>query len=378
MSNSESPLKRTALFDMHVAVGARMVPFAGYEMPVQYSGIKAEHLHTRAKAGLFDVSHMGQLLVSGADAAVELEKLMPANLQQLTPGQQRYSFFTLPNGGLLDDLIIARRSEDSFYLVVNASRIDEDLEHLRASLVQSEIEVLDQRSLLALQGPKAAEVLGGVFPALKAVVDDLAFMHFADVQIELDGKQADITLCRSGYTGEDGFELSIPDQFAPSVAQLLLGCNDVDWVGLGARDSLRLEAGLCLYGHDIDETTSPVEAGLAWCIDKDRRKSGEKPGGFLGADAILEQLDSGVSRHRAGFIVDAKVPVREGAEIVDADGLQCGKVTSGGYAPSLSKPILMAYVDSTVLSEQRGLFAIVRGKRIPLIQSKMPFVKQRV
>jgi len=376
MPDKAKQLQRTALYDMHVAAAARMVPFAGYNMPVQYEGIKAEHLHTRKAAGLFDVSHMGQLLVSGEFAARELEQLIPVSLEGLGIGQQCYSFFTLPNGGLLDDLIIAKRSGDSFYLVVNASRKADDIAHLREHVKTASVQELDDRALLALQGPKAAAALMAVFPELGATVAQMPFMHSASIDLALDDALIEIALCRSGYTGEDGFELSVPATSAQAVASALLNHADIEWIGLGARDSLRLEAGLCLYGHDIDKDTSPVEAGLGWCIHEDRRVGGKNPGGFPGADVILEQLDKGVRRRRKGFVVDGKVPVREGAEILDADGARCGVVTSGSYSPVLGKPVLMAYVNSEALDDQRALSAIVRGRQIPLIQTRLPFVKK--
>lgn len=371
-------LNKTALHAMHLAAGARMVPFAGYEMPVQYSGIKAEHLHTRSDAGLFDVSHMGQLLVSGASAARELAYLLPIDLQAMAIGQQCYTFFTLENGGILDDLIIARIDRNSFYLVVNAARKAEDLSHLCRYLSDSVIEPLNEQSLLALQGPMAAKSLLGAFPELDGLVQSLKFMRSTATVLTVAGRSIEVRICRSGYTGEDGFELSIHNDDVPLIAAKLVADDLVRWVGLGARDSLRLEAGLCLYGQDLDTHITPIEARLGWSIGHTRRTAANTAGSFIGAATILAQLDKGVCRLRHGFWVDGKTPVRAGAIIADERGVPCGRVTSGGFAPSLNKPILMAYIDSShpvkSLAIDKPLYAQVRGKAVPIVPAKMPFV----
>ena len=378
--NADSDLNRTALYDLHVAAQARMVPFAGYAMPVQYEGIKAEHLHTRAGAGLFDVSHMGQVLVSGERAALGLERLLPVDLEALAIDQLCYTFFTAPNGGLLDDLIVTRRSDSEFMLVVNAGCKHADIDYLRNNLPELEVEYFDQQALLALQGPRAEAALAAVFADLAAPLASLAFMQGLGARLEIDGQAdpVDIYISRSGYTGEDGFEISLPNSFAEQFARELLLQADVRWCGLGARDSLRLEAGLCLYGHDIDPHTTPIEAGLAWSIDKTRRAGASKAGGFPGADIIFAQLERGAPKKRVGFRVDGRVPVREGAELVDASGAVIGRVSSGGFAPSLQASVLMAYVDSAALAGDResplALQALVRGKPQPLSRCKMPFV----
>ena len=371
-------MNKTALHSMHIAAGARMVPFAGYDMPVQYTGIKAEHLHTRTYAGLFDVSHMGQLSISGSEVVRELEYLLPVDLETMTIGQQRYTFFTLENGGILDDLIIARTGEQSFYLVVNASRKVEDLAHLNQYIENSTIKRLDDFSLLALQGPMAAKALVSVFPELEENVNSLKFMRSISTVLDVDSQAVEVRISRGGYTGEDGFELSIPNDSATSTAQQLVANGIVQWVGLGARDSLRLEAGLCLYGHDLDTDTTPVEAGLNWSITPSRRVGGEKSGGFIGADIILQQLDKGVKRIRQGFLVDGKSPVREGAIIVDDQNVACGRVTSGGFSPTLNRAIFMSYIDTlsldNALKNDKPLYALVRAKKVPVTPCKMPFV----
>ncbi|MEA2832968.1 MAG: aminomethyltransferase, partial [Methylobacteriaceae bacterium] len=330
-------LARTPLYDLHVAQGARVVPFAGYAMPVQYkSGIIAEHLHTRQKAGLFDVSHMGQAVLSGRDAAPGLETLVPADIAGLAPGRQRYTQFLNENGGILDDLMVTRLpgASERLGLVVNAANKEADFAHLRASLPELKLEVLADRALLALQGPKAAEVLARLLPSIAT----MPFMSWREV--EWNG--IPLFVSRAGYTGEDGYEISVPGEHARAFAERLLANPDVALVGLGARDSLRLEAGLCLHGHDIDTTTTLIEAGLAWSIQKRRRQEG----GFPGADRIQRELADGPARRRVGLELAGKAPAREGAEVTAADGRKAGRVTSGGFAPSLGRPIAMAYVES--------------------------------
>ncbi|AMO78097.1 MULTISPECIES: glycine cleavage system aminomethyltransferase GcvT [Pseudomonas] len=364
-------LAKTPLYDLHLELGAKMVPFAGYEMPVQYPlGVLKEHLHTRARAGLFDVSHMGQLRLRGADAAAALESLVPVDILDLPLGQQRYALFTNAEGGILDDLMVANAG-DHLFLVVNAACKDQDLAHLRQHIgARCEIESLfDSHALLALQGPAAAEVLARFAPAVK----DLTFMQVASV--ELLGAQCNVS--RSGYTGEDGYEISVPVAQAEALARALLAEEEVQPIGLGARDSLRLEAGLCLYGHDMDSATTPVEASLGWAISKVRRADGERAGGFPGAERIFAQQREGVASKRVGLLPQERVPVREGAEIVDAQGAVIGKVSSGGFGPSLGAPVAMGYVASAHAALDSEVFAMVRGKRVPMKVARTPFVPQR-
>lgn len=364
-------LAKTPLYDLHLELGAKMVPFAGYEMPVQYPlGVLKEHLHTRARAGLFDVSHMGQLRLRGADAAAALESLVPVDILDLPVGQQRYALFTNAEGGILDDLMVANAG-DHLFLVVNAACKEQDLAHLRQHIgARCEIESLfDSHALLALQGPAAAEVLARFAPAVK----DLTFMQVASV--ELLGVPCNVS--RSGYTGEDGYEISVPAAQAEALARALLAEEEVQPIGLGARDSLRLEAGLCLYGHDMDSATTPVEASLGWAISKVRRADGERAGGFPGAERIFAQQREGVASKRIGLLPQERVPVREGAEIVDADGAVIGKVSSGGFGPSLGAPVAMGYVASAHAALDSEVFAMVRGKRVPMKVARTPFVPQR-
>ncbi len=364
-------LAKTPLYDLHLELGAKMVPFAGYEMPVQYPlGVLKEHLHTRARAGLFDVSHMGQLRLRGADAAAALESLVPVDILDLPLGQQRYALFTNAEGGILDDLMVANAG-DHLFLVVNAACKDQDLAHLRQHIgALCEIESLfDSHALLALQGPAAAEVLARFAPAVK----DLTFMQVASV--ELLGVPCNVS--RSGYTGEDGYEISVPAAQAEALARALLAEEEVQPIGLGARDSLRLEAGLCLYGHDMDSATTPVEASLGWAISKVRRADGERAGGFPGAERIFAQQREGVASKRVGLLPQERVPVREGAEIVDAQGAVIGKVSSGGFGPSLGAPVAMGYVASAHAALDSEVFALVRGKRVPMKVARTPFVPQR-
>ncbi|WP_017938858.1 glycine cleavage system aminomethyltransferase GcvT [Zestomonas thermotolerans] len=364
-------LARTPLHALHLELGAKMVPFAGYEMPVQYPlGVLKEHLHTRAQAGLFDVSHMGQIRLHGASAAAALESLVPVDILDLPAGQQRYALFTNEQGGILDDLMVANAG-DHLFLVVNAACKAQDLEHLRRHLGERcEVESLfDSRALLALQGPAAAEVLGRLAPQAK----QLTFMQFTT--LELLGVECYVS--RSGYTGEDGYEISVPVEQAEALARALLAEPEVQPIGLGARDSLRLEAGLCLYGHDMDSTITPVEASLAWAISKARRADGARAGGFPGAERIFAQQRDGVASKRVGLLPQERVPVREGAEIVDAEGALIGRVTSGGFAPSLGAPVAMGYVASAYGALDSQVFAVVRGKRVPMKVAKTPFVPQR-
>jgi aminomethyltransferase len=347
-----------------------MVPFAGYEMPVQYpTGIIAEHLHTRAQAGLFDVSHMGQIRLVGAGAVAALETLVPGDLAALAPGRMRYTLLLNDRGGIIDDLMATRR-EDGLFLVVNAARKDHDLAHLRAHLGAAvEIEPLFERALLALQGPMAAAVLARFVPG----IDRIPFMSAADGAIS--GVPCGIT--RSGYTGEDGFEISSAPEHAVAVAETLLGEPEIAPIGLGARDTLRLEAGLCLYGHDIDETTTPIEAGLAWTVGKRRRGDSDPGGGFPGAARILRELVDPPARRRVGIRPDGRAPAREGSAVVGGDGRPLGAVTSGGFAPSLNVPIAMGYVARDRAAEGTALSVVVRDVARPARVAAMPFVPTR-
>lgn len=370
-------LKRTPLHDLHLRSGARMVAFAGYEMPLQYpSGIFKEHLHTRAAAGLFDVSHMGQIALrpySGRveDAARALETLVPGDIVGLAADRQRYTLFTNTSGGVLDDLMVSNRG-DHLMLVVNAARKAADEAHLRAHLSDSSaVEPLFNRALIALQGPKAET-------ALAALAPDVRTMTFMDVRtIALLGGPCMVS--RSGYTGEDGFEISVPTESAEALCEALLRNPAVAPVGLGARDSLRLEAGLCLYGSDLDETTTPVEAALEWTIPKVRRGGGKRSNGFLGAEAILGQLANGAARRRVGLKPEGRAPVRHGASLFRAedDRAPIGLVTSGGFGPSLNAPIAMGYVRRNAATPETRLFADVRNKRLPVRVSELPFVSTR-
>ncbi|MGI4837437.1 MAG: glycine cleavage system aminomethyltransferase GcvT [Janthinobacterium lividum] len=369
---STESLQHTPLHALHLELGARMVPFAGYDMPVQYPlGVMKEHLHSREQAGLFDVSHMGQIRLTGANAAKALEALVPVDIIDLPVGMQRYAMFTNPQGGILDDLMVANLGNDQLFLVVNAACKDQDLAHLRAHLGdQCTVEPLfEQRALLALQGPAAVTVLARLAPG----VATMTFMQFAAVSI--DG--SDCYVSRSGYTGEDGFEISVPAERAEALARRLLAEPEVAAIGLGARDSLRLEAGLCLYGHDMNSETTPVEASLLWAISKARRSDGARAGGFPGAEVIFAQQRDGIARKRVGLLPQERTPVREGAEVVDAEGKVVGSVCSGGFGPTLGAPVAMAYVDTAHSALDSDLWAVVRGKRVAVKVSKMPFVVQR-
>jgi aminomethyltransferase len=370
----ETSLKHTPLHALHVAGGGKMVPFAGYDLPVQYAtGVLREHLHTREAAGLFDVSHMGQIALrakSGKveDAALALERLVPQDILGVPAGRQRYAQFTNGAGGILDDLMVANFGSHLF-LVVNAACKAEDEAHLRASLSDvCVIEPLADRALIALQGPKAESVLAKFCPDARA-------MRFMDAgPRRVDG--IDCFVSRSGYTGEDGFEISVPAEHAEALAKALLGSGDVLPIGLGARDSLRLEAGLCLYGHDIDATTTPVEGALEWSVQKSRRHGGARAGGFPGADRILLQLENGAPRRRVGLKPEGRAPVREGAPLFAdaASSEQIGAVTSGGFGPSVNAPVAMGYLPSSHAMAGGLVFAELRGQRLPLRVSPTPFV----
>jgi len=362
-------LLRLGLHDLHVALGGRMVPFAGYEMPVQYpAGVMREHLHTRSAAGLFDVSHMGQVLLipkQGMEAlALGFETLMPVDVLGLKEGRQRFGLFTNAEGGILDDLMFANRG-DHLFVVVNAACKDDDIAHMSNHLSNvAEIRAVTDRALLALQGP-LAEL------ALERLVPEVAGLRFMD-QGTFEWEGSELWISRSGYTGEDGFEISVPDSAALGFADMLLAMEEVAPIGLGARDSLRLEAGLCLYGHDIDTSTSPVEADLGWAIQKARRSGGVRAGGFPGAGRILSELESGAARRRVGLRPESRAPMREGTELFSGDAA-VGRVTSGGFGPSLEAPIAMAYVPASLAAPGTKLEGEVRGKRLPVITCELPF-----
>jgi aminomethyltransferase len=367
---ASSPLLQTPLHALHLELGAKMVPFAGYAMPVNYpGGIIAEHKHCRESASLFDVSHMGQVRLVGADAAAALESLVPVDVIGLPVGKQRYGFFTNASGGILDDLMITRRTDD-LLLVINAGCKVQDIAHLHAQIGQRcQVIPLPEQALLALQGPQAATALA----RLNAEVSRLTFMTGAS--FTLVGTECFIT--RSGYTGEDGFEISVPASHAEALARALLAQPEVKPCGLGARDTLRLEAGLCLYGHDINEATTPVEAGLTWAIQKVRRAGGERAGGYPGASVIDSQLASGPSNKRVGLVGLERAPVREGAKLVDAQGHALGHVTSGTLSPTVNQAIALAYLATNHTHLQSEVYAEVRGKRLPMQVVPMPFAPHR-
>lgn len=365
-------LAHTPLYDLHRDLGARMVGFAGYAMPVQYpSGIIREHLHTRAQAGLFDVSHMGQAILAAPHVTSRLERLVPGDIATLASGQMRYTQFLDSEGHILDDLMVTRLEEqdgrERLFLVVNASRKAADFAHLAAKLPDCTLAVLEDRALLALQGPKAAEVLSRQLSSQEA--ERLSAMPFMTAK-SFTWQSIPLNVSRSGYTGEDGFEISIPAAAAPLFAKKLLGEAEVLPIGLGARDSLRLEAGLCLYGHDIDQTTGPVEAGLLWSISKRRRSEG----GFCGYEHVKQAIDRGPAHRRVGFLLEGKAPAREGAEIIARDGQIIGRLTSGGFAPSLGRPVAMGYVSASFAEPGTEVSLMTRGKPLAATIVPMPFV----
>jgi aminomethyltransferase len=365
-------LLRTPLYHLHLELGAKMVPFAGYTMPVQYpAGVLKEHLHTRSKAGLFDVSHMGQFRLSGADAKSALERLVPVDIVDLAPLQQRYALFTAKNGGILDDLMVTNLG-DSLLVIVNAACKIEDEAHMRRHLQgDALLKARAGDALLALQGPAAAAVMARLAPQVD-------FERFTFMQARVASVAGiDVTMTRSGYTGEDGVEISVAADQAEALARLLLAEPEVAPIGLGARDSLRLEAGLCLYGHDIDSSTSPIEGSLTWAISKSRRHDGARAGHFLGAEVILEQMQQGVARKRVGLVSDERVPVREGAVLCSADGDEIGRVTSGGFGPTLNGPLAMGYLPSTLAKPGTVVAARVRERLVAMRVVPTPFVPQR-
>jgi len=372
--SESADLKKTPLHALHVSLGARMVPFAGYDMPVQYpAGVLKEHLQTRQSAGLFDVSHMGQVIVkaksgNNADAALALESLVPVDVLSVAAGRQRYALFTNDTGGILDDLMIVNMG-DHFYIVVNAACKDADFAHMATHLgATCDVTAHFDRGLLALQGPKAQAALARLAP-------DVAEMKFMDARaVTLVGEPCVVS--RTGYSGEDGYEISVPADKTVELAEALLAMEEVEPIGLGARDSLRLEAGLCLYGSDIDTTTTPVEAGLEWAMQKARRTGGAREGGFPGAAVILAQLENGASRRRVGLKAEGKAPVRGHSKLfADAEGkTEIGEVTSGGFGPSVEGPVAMGYVPTAYATNGTTIYAEVRGKYLPMTVAQLPFI----
>ena len=368
-SAMSSDLRTTPLFALHQRLGARMVPFAGYSMPVQYpQGLMTEHLHTRKAAGLFDVSHMGQLLLRGPDAAAALESLMPVDVIGLGLHKQRYGLLLNDQGGILDDLMFVNRGDDIF-LIVNGACIEGDIAHIKSNIgSRCEVVPLPDRGLLALQGPQAVTALARLIPG----VTSLVFMtgnHF-------DWQGHALYITRSGYTGEDGFEISVPSNAAEALAQALLAQPEVAPIGLGARNSLRLEAGLCLYGNDIDTTTTPIEGALNWAIQKVRRPGGEREGGFPGAAIVLAQLQNPqqLTRKRVGLVALERIPVREPAVLENMDGQHIGHITSGLLSPTLNQPVALAYVQPDYAAVDTEIFAMVRGKPVGMKVVATPFV----
>ena len=382
-SASDAQLLKTPLYDLHVELGARMVPFAGYSMPVQYpAGLMAEHKHTRDAAGLFDISHMGQLRLVGPDAAAAFETLMPVDVIDLPAGKQRYGLLLNDEGGILDDLMFFNEGHGSLFVIVNGACKVADIAHIQARIgARCEVQPLPDHALLALQGPQAATTLARLSPGIERFV----FMTGGAVQI--GGIAAFVT--RSGYTGEDGFEISVAGKDADALARLLLAQPEVKPVGLGARNSLRLEAGLCLYGNDIDTTTTPVEASLNWAFQKVRRTGGAREGGFPGAAKVLAQLTavaSGAAGHtdhetltrkRVGLVALERIPVRDGTLLQSLEGHDIGTVTSGLLGPTADRCVAMGYVAAAFAEPGTRVQAIVRGKPVPMEVSTMPFVPTR-
>lgn len=366
-------LSKTPLHALHVELGAKMVPFAGYEMPVQYPpGVLKEHLHCRAEAGLFDVSHMGQVILrapsgTAADAAAALETLVPADVVGLAQGRQRYGLFTDPSGGILDDLMIANKG-DHLFLVVNAACKAADIAHLRANLPGDvSVAPVEDRALLALQGP-------GAEPAFAALCPEAADMRFMDVA-DLDSEFGKLWVSRSGYTGEDGYEISVLSAKAEGLARALLAQPGVAPIGLGARDSLRLEAGLCLYGSDLDVNTTPVEAALEWAIQKARKPGGGRAGGYPGAERIGAELQDGAPRRRVGLLPEGRAPMRAGTTLFESDesAAAIGRITSGAYGPSIGQPMSMGYLPRDLAEPGRTVYAELRGRRLPVTVAQLPF-----
>ena len=389
-SVAANPLLMTPLNALHVELGARMVPFAGYSMPVQYpSGLMAEHHHTRAAAGLFDVSHMGQLLLRGPDAAAAFETLMPVDVIGLPVGKQRYGLLLNDEGGIIDDLMFFKRSETELFVIVNGACKAGDTEHIQNKIGgRCQVIPLPDMALLALQGPQAVAALSRLAPG----VDKLVFMTGGNFTVNATTQAAgaqtfDVFLTRSGYTGEDGFEISVLNQHADALARALLAQSEVKPIGLGARNSLRLEAGLCLYGNDIDTTTTPVQANLNWAMQKVRKAGGAREGGFPGAHKIIAlgvdstcstgHFSSKTGRLRVGLMAQERVPVRDHSLLQDSAGYTIGEVTSGLLGPTINQPIAMAYVDTAYAAVGTQINAIVRGKPVPMVVTAMPFVPTR-
>ena len=372
LSADTTALLNTPLNALHLELGARMVPFAGYSMPVQYPmGLMAEHSHTRSEAGLFDVSHMGQLRLVGTDAASAFESLMPVDVIDLPVGKQRYGLLLTDEGNIIDDLMFVNRGADIFVIVNGACKVN-DIAHIQGRIgAKCQVIPMPERALLALQGPKAVDALSRMVPG----VEKLVFMTGAS----FDWQGADLFITRSGYTGEDGFEISVHNDHVDAFARALLAQAEVKPIGLGARNSLRLEAGLCLYGNDIDTSTTPIEAGLNWAIQKVRRTGGARAGGFPGADIVLGQLDGSrsLTRKRVGLIAQERVPVREHVELQNTQGVKIGEVSSGLLGPSANVPVAMGYVDVASASLGTVVNAMVRGKAVPMTVSAMPFVPNR-
>lgn len=362
-------LLRTPLYALHVARGGKMVPFAGYDMPVQYTdmGVLKEHLHTRSAAGLFDVSHMGQALLVGknGDPALALEKIVPGDIAGLKPGQLRYTVLLNDDGGIIDDLMVTRWDDTTLYLVVNAACKEKDFDYIEQTIgLETTLEPMPERALIALQGPKAADVLAALIP------DAAKLTFMTSLKTGFNGKT--LFISRSGYTGEDGFEISIPEDAAVAFTEKLLENDAVKLIGLGARDSLRLEAGLCLYGHDLDDKTTPVEANLKWVIAKRRRA--EK--NFAGAAVIMKQMAEGTKRLRVGIRPEGKAPMREGTALVDAGGKEIGIITSGGFGPSCDAPVAMGYVETAFAKTGTEIHAMLRGQPRPCTVAATPFIQQ--
>ena len=378
MSAPTDALLTTPLNALHVELRARMVPFAGYSMPVQYpAGLMAEHHHTRKAAGLFDVSHMGQLRLVGPDAAAAFETLMPVDVIDLPVGKQRYGLLLNDEGGIIDDLMFFNKGNNEVFVIVNGACKINDIAHIQYRIGhRCEVISMPERALLALQGPQAVTALSRMAPG----VEKLVFMTGGSFTVDTGTQKIDVFLTRSGYTGEDGFEISVHNDQAEALARALLAQPEVMPIGLGARNSLRLEAGLCLYGNDIDETTHPVEANLLWAMQKVRRNGGAREGGFPGATKILAALADSTgagSRKRVGLIALERVPVRDHTELQDGQGNQVGEVTSGLLGPTIDKPVAMAYVDAAFSALGTKMVAIVRGKPVPMEVSAMPFVPTR-
>ena len=363
-------LLTTPLDGLHRELGAKMVPFAGYDMPVQYpTGIIKEHLQTREAAGLFDVSHMGQVLIEGNGTAAMLESLVPVDIESLGIDRQTYALFTNASGGVLDDLIITRWGEDQFFLVVNAGCKEQDIAHLQKHLTGQAMTVLPDRALLALQGPAAREVMKTLCPQAA----ELVFLQGCHSSIN----GAEVYVTCSGYTGEDGYEISVAGVHADALARSILNFEQVEPIGLGARDSLRLEVGLCLYGHELSPTIDPVQAGLLWSISKARRADGERPGGFPGADVIFNRIQNKPALRRVGLSIEGKRPVRDGQLVMNENGEQVGEVCSAAYGASVGRPIAMAYINRDLGEPGTALFVDVRGKLLPVTVTRMPFTPQR-